>query len=95
LNKFLHSVRTAFPAPNEKVAAYLGNEEQIFGSAIVTQRNVERYDAAFYFLINLLSEFPDDLEILTGTVSFDYERREEIENRVPGGQPRFLADPKD
>jgi hypothetical protein len=94
LNRFLHSVRAAFPAPNEKVAAYLGNEEQIFGSAIVTQRNVERYDAAFYFLINLLCEFPDDLETVTGAVSFDYERREEIENRVPGGRPRVLADPK-
>jgi hypothetical protein len=95
LNRFLHSVRAAFPAPNEKVAAYLGNEEQIFGSAIVTQRNVERYDAASYFLINLLCGFPDDLETVTGAVSFDYERREEIENRVPGGRPRFLADPKD
>jgi hypothetical protein len=95
LNKFLHLVRTAFPAPNEKVAAYLGNQEQIFGTAIVTQRDVERYDAAFYFLINLLCEFPDDLETVTGAVSFDSERRDEIENRVPGGRPRVLADPKD
>jgi hypothetical protein len=95
LNKFLHLVRTAFPAPNEKVAVYLANQEQIFGRAIVTQRNAERYEAAFYFLLNLLCEFPDDLETVTGAVSFDYERREEIENRVPGGRPRFLADPKD
>jgi hypothetical protein len=95
LSKFLHSVRAAFLTSNEKVAAYLGNQEQIFGSAIVTQRNVEPYDAAFYFLINLLCEFPDDLETLTCTVSFDCERREEIENRVPGGRPRVQADPKD
>jgi hypothetical protein len=95
LNKFLHSVRTAFPAPNEKVATYLENQEQIFGSAIVTQRNVKRYDAAFYLLINLLCEFPDDLEIVAGAVSFDCEHRDEIENRVPRGRPRVLAHPKD
>jgi ATP-dependent Clp protease adapter protein ClpS len=91
LNKFLHSVRTAFPAPNEKVATYLEIQEHIFGSAIVTQCNDERYDAAFYFLINLLCEFPDDLETVTGAVSFDCEHREEIENRLS----RVLADPKD
>ena len=95
LNKFLHSVRATFPVPNEKVAVYLAKEEQIFGSAIVTQRDVERYDAAFYFLINLLCEFPDDLETMTGAVSFDCEHREEIENRAPRGRPRALADPKD
>jgi hypothetical protein len=95
LGKFLHSVRTTFPAPNEKVAAYLRNQEQIFARSIVAQRHAERYDAAFYFLINLLSEFPDDLETLTGAVSFDSERRDGIENRVPGGGPPVLADPKD
>ena len=95
LDTFLHSVRTAFPAPNEKVAAYLRNQEQIFGSAIVTQRNVERYDSALYFLINLHCEFPDDLETVTGAVSFDCEHREESENLAPRGRPPVLADPKD
>jgi hypothetical protein len=70
LNKFLHGMRTEFPAPNEKVAVYLRNQEQILGSVIVTQRTVDRYDAAFYFLIYLLCEFPDDLETVTGVVSF-------------------------
>jgi hypothetical protein len=95
LNKFIHSARTTFPAPNEKVATYLENEEQIVGSAIVTQYNVERYDAAFYFLINLFYEFPDDLVTVTDAVSFDCEHREEIENRDPRGRPRVLVDPKD
>jgi Protein of unknown function (DUF642) len=30
LNKFLHLARTTFPAPNEKVAAYLATQEQIY-----------------------------------------------------------------
>ena len=65
------------------------------GPRYVTQRDVECYDAAFYFLINLLCEFPDDLETVTGAVTFDSEGRDEIENRVPGGRPRVRADPKD
>ena len=95
LNIFLHSARTAFPAPNERVAAYLRNQEQRFGRAVVTQRNDGRYDAVLYLLIDLLCEFPGDLETVTGAISFDCEHLEEIENPVPRGRSRSLADPKD
>jgi hypothetical protein len=91
LNRFLHSVRAAFTVQNEKVVVYLGKEEQIFGSAIVTQRSVKRYDAPFYLLINLLCDFPDDLDAVAGTVSFNCEHREEIADQAP----RVLTNPKD
>jgi hypothetical protein len=84
LNKFMHSVRAAFPAPNDKVAAYLRDQEEIFGRSIVAHRGGKRHDASFHFMIKLVSLFPGDLESVAGAVTFDSRHGEEIENPVPG-----------
>ncbi len=68
LTEFSDSMRVVFPAPNEKVAAYLRDQEQAHGSSVVAHRDAGHYDATLYFLIKLLGEFPDDL----ATVARDF-----------------------
>ncbi len=84
LNTFIHSSHADFPAPNEKVATFLRDQEATFGSSIVERRDDERYAAAFSFLIQLLCEYSDDLETVVGSVRLTPWRGEKLEKGVRG-----------
>ena len=75
LNGFIHSLRASLPAPNEKVAAFLQDQEALFGKSIADSRGANRYDMAFTFLIQLLFEYPDDLEPIANAVTFAFSTK--------------------
>ena len=79
LNTFIHSSHADFPAPNEKVATFLRDQEETFGPSIVARQDAERYAAAFSFLIQLLCEYADDLETVVGSVVLTPRRNEKLE----------------
>jgi hypothetical protein len=84
LYKWMHSLRASFRAPNEEVGTYLKECERIFGESIVVCRGPDYHEAAFTFLIQLLFEYPDDMEPVTDTVSFYARPREETERELYG-----------
>jgi hypothetical protein len=79
LHAFIHSLRASFPAPNEKVAIFLRNHEEVFGTSIVARGPADRYDAAVTLLIQLLFEYPDDLKPVAGAVRILAGTTQEIE----------------
>ena len=74
LNRFIHSLRASLAAPNEKVAVFLRDHEARFGESIVDYLGANQYVTAFPFLIQLLFEFPDDLEPIANAVKFIFDR---------------------
>ncbi len=84
LNQFIHSLRASFPAPNEKIASFLKDQEDVFGKSIVERRSADRYDAAFTFLIQLLFEYPDDFKPVAGAVKFFPRSSQDIERGIRG-----------
>jgi hypothetical protein len=85
LDKVIRSYRGSFSAPNEKIATFLNEQEQLFGKSIVAQRGGDRYETAFGFLIQLLAEYPEDFEPIAGAISLVPRSPEEIEREVRGG----------
>jgi hypothetical protein len=81
---FIRSLRVSFRATNEDLIAFLKNAEEIDGESVVVHRGAGRYDAAFTLLIQLLCEFPDDLEPVASSVTFHPIPEEEIERRLKG-----------
>jgi hypothetical protein len=79
LNAFIHSLRASTPAPNEKVATFLRNQEEAFGNSIVARGPADRYDVAFTLLIQLLFEYPDDLKPVACAVRILADAAQEIE----------------
>ena len=79
LQSFIRSLRASFPASNAKFVTFLNDQEEIFGESILARRGPGRYDAALPFLIQLLCEFPDDLEPVASKVTFLPVTPEEIE----------------
>ena len=84
LHAFITSVRISFLATNENVVTFLKNKEEANGESIVIHRGAGRYDAAFAILIQLLCQFPDDLEPVASSVTFHPIPAEEIERRRQG-----------
>ena len=68
LNRFIHSLRASFPAPNDTVASFLDDHEDVFGSSTVQHLGAGGYDATLTLLIQLLFEFPDELKPFAGAV---------------------------
>ncbi len=92
LHTYIRSVRASFPVSNEKVVAFLNDQEEILGESLVARRGAGRYDVVLSFLIQLLCEFPDELEPVTSVVTFVPVPTEEIERGLRGksqvrGQP--------
>jgi hypothetical protein len=85
LHRFIHSLRASFPAPNDKVAAFLDYHEDVFGSSIVRHLGAGRYDAALTLLIQLLFEFPDELKPFAGAVEVVPHDRRDIDQDFRGG----------
>jgi hypothetical protein len=81
---FITSLRASFLATNENLVTFLKNEEEANGEWVVVHRGAGRYDAAFTLLIQLLCEFPDDLEPVASSVTFHPIPEEEIERRLKG-----------
>ena len=84
LQTYTRSVRASFPVSNEKFMTFLNDQEEIFGESIVARRGAGRYDVVLTYLIQLLCEFPDDLEPIASAVTFLPVPREEIERRLRG-----------
>jgi hypothetical protein len=84
LNKFIHSLRASFPAPNEKVATFLKDMKNSFGGSIVAYGTDDGYDVAFTVLIQLIHDYPDDLEPVATAVRLLPRREEEIERSLRG-----------
>jgi hypothetical protein len=90
LNLFIHSLRASFPAPNEKIASFLKDQEDISGKPIVERRSADRYDAAFTFLILLLFDYPDEFKPVAGAVNIYPRSSQDIERGIRGGvDPTF------
>ena len=84
LHRFITSLRASFPATNENFVTFLNNEEETNGESVVICRGAGLYDAAFVFMIQLVCEFPDDLEPVASSVTFHPIPAEEIERRLRG-----------
>jgi hypothetical protein len=84
LHAFITSLRISFSATNGTLVTFLKNEEEANGHAVVIHRGAGRYDATFSFLIQLLCEFPDDLEPVASSVTFHPIPAEEIARRLRG-----------
>jgi len=84
LDRFIRSYRGSFSAPNEKIATFLNEHEQLLGKSIVARRGADRYDTTFAFLIQLLAEYPRDLEPVAGAFSLVPRSPEEIERELRG-----------
>ena len=84
LDRFIRSYRGSFSAPNEKIATFLNEQEQLFGKSIVAWRGGGRYDTSFGFLIQLLAEYPEDLEPIAGAIRILHRSTEEIERERRG-----------
>ena len=85
LDRFIRSYRGSFSAPNEGIATFLNEQEQLFGKSIVARRGGDRYDTSFGFLIQLLAEYPEDFEPIAGAISLVPRSPEEIERELRGG----------
>jgi hypothetical protein len=85
LDKFIRSYRGSFSAPNERIATFLNEQEQLFGKSNVARRCADRYDTSFGFLIQLLAEYPEDFEPIAGAISLVPRSPEEIERKLRGG----------
>jgi hypothetical protein len=84
LHAFINSLRISFIATNENLVSFLENVEEANGESVVVHRGAGRYDATFALLIQLLCEFPDDLEPVASSVTFRPIPAEEIDRRFRG-----------
>ena len=84
IHAFISSLRASFLATNENLVTFLKIEEEANGEYIVVHRGAGRYDAALALLIQLLCEFPDDLEPVASSVTFHPIPAEELDRRFRG-----------
>ena len=87
LDAFIHSLRASFSAPNAQIAAFLKEQEEIFGESIGARRGANRCDVTFPFLIQLLGEYPDGLEPVATAVELVPRPGAEIERGIRGEAP--------
>jgi hypothetical protein len=85
-DKIIRSYRSSMSISDEKFATFLNEQEQLFGSSTVTCRGAGRYDISFAFLIQLLAEYPRDLDPVAGAISFIHRSTEEIERERRGAR---------
>ena len=86
LDKIIRSYRSSFSVSDEKLATFLNEQEQLFGSSTVAWRGADRYDTSFAFLIQLLAEYPSELERVAGAISFLHRSTAEIEKELRGAR---------
>jgi hypothetical protein len=86
LDQIIRSYRSSFSVPDKEFATFLKEQEQLFGSSTVAWRGADRYDTSFAFLIQLLAEYPKDLEPVAGAIRFLHRSTEEIERERQGGR---------
>jgi hypothetical protein len=84
IHTYIASLQVSFLATNENLVTFLKSEEEANGESVVIHRGAGRYDATFALLIQLLCEFPDDLELVASSVTFHPIPTEEIERRLRG-----------
>jgi hypothetical protein len=84
LHNFIHSIRAICRTPNQKVAAFLREHEEVFGKSIAFHDGAGGYDLALSFLIQVLFEYPDDLSQDVGAVRFSPLSAQEIEETFRG-----------
>jgi hypothetical protein len=89
LYTFIHSLRVSLTASNERLETFLKVHEKTFGASTVTHCGAGRYVVSFPFLIQLLCEFPDDLEPSASKIRFLPLPPEEIERRLRGDAQRL------
>ena len=77
-------MKASFGAPNEKIATFLEDQEELFGRALVDFRGPDRYDCALNAFITLLYDYADDLETIARSVKFIPISQEEIERGLRG-----------
>jgi hypothetical protein len=85
LHRFIHTLRASFPAPNGTVAAFLNEQEKIFGTSIVEHRGDGHYDVAVTLLIQLLFEYPEGIAPVAGAVKLVPRSSQDIEQDFLGG----------
>jgi hypothetical protein len=86
LDKIIRSYRSSFSVSDQKLVTFLNEHEQRFGSSTVASRGADRYDTSFAFLIQLLAEYPRDLERVAGAISFLHRSTEDIEKELRGAR---------
>ena len=84
LDRFIHTLRSSIPSPNEKVAAFLNYYENEFGPSIAQRVGPGRYDATLALLIQLLFECPDDLKPVADAVKLIPRTSQDIEEDFRG-----------
>jgi hypothetical protein len=84
LHGFITSLRASFPATNENFVNFLNDEEEANGESVVVHSGAGLYNAALVVMIQLVSEFPDDLEPVASSVTFHPIPAEEIDRRFRG-----------
>jgi hypothetical protein len=84
IHTYIASLRVSFLATNENLVTFLKSEEEANGESVVIHRGADRYDATFALLIQLLCQFPDDLESVASSVTFHPIPTEEIDRRFRG-----------
>jgi hypothetical protein len=84
LHRFISSLRASFPATNETFVSFLNDEEEANGESVVVHSGAGPYDATLAVMIQLVCEFPNDLEPVASSVTFHPIPAEEIERRVRG-----------
>ena len=87
LHRFIHSLRASFPAPNGTVAAFLNEQEEIFGTSIIDHRGDGHYDAALTLFIQLLFEYPEGIAPVAGAVKLVPRSSQDIEQGATGRIP--------
>ena len=85
LLRFIHTLRASFPAPDGTVAAFLNEQEMIFGTSIVEHRGDGHYDAALTLFIQLLFEYPEGIALVAGSVKLVPRSSRDIEQDFLGG----------
>jgi len=68
LNRALHSLRVSLPVTDPAVVRFLNEHEEVYGESIVAKRGPNRYDVALPFLLQLLCEFPNNLENVNSAI---------------------------
>ena len=86
LYKIIRSYRSTFSVSDQKAAKFFNEQEQLFGSSSVSCRGAGCYDTSFAVLIQLLAEFPKDLDPVAGTISILHRSTEEIQRELRGAR---------
>ena len=84
IHTYIASLRVSFLATNENLVTFLKSEEEANGESVVVHSGAGLYDASLAVMIQLVSEYPADLEPVASSVTFHPIPAEEIERRLRG-----------